>query len=290
MKLGVAQFTPVFKDVDANVRRIEQLIRTTEVDILVLPELATSGYFFHSTEEARPYTLAADSAHMQLIVKAAQETGRVVVCGFAESSVKTLEDSTNAFSRGSHVLYNSALIAGPDIVTTVYRKTHLFYKENLVFEPGDTGFNVVHLRHLDCNLGTMICYDWRFPEAARTLALKGADVIACPSNLITHIWRKAMPVRALENKVYLAVANRAGTETNNNESVTFNGDSVIYSYNSEVLAASNPTITSADEIDVASNSINDCILIAEVDPAATRTKTINSFNDILADRRPELYR
>lgn len=278
MRLGVAQFTPVFRDVDANVHRIEQIIRTTAVDVLVFPELATSGYFFHTTEEARPYAVAAVGEHMNVITNAARETGRVVVCGFAEHSTSPV-----GAHYSSGLLFNSALMVGPDIGPTVYRKTHLFYRENDVFEPGDTGFFVVNLKHLDCNLGMMICYDWRFPESARTLALKGADVIAAPSNLITHVWRMAMPVRALENKVYLAVANRTGTEVNDDESVTFNGDSVIYSYNGTVLASASPhneaTIVAED----------DSVSVADVDPAATRSKTINSFNDILADRRPHLY-
>ncbi|MDZ4744673.1 MAG: nitrilase-related carbon-nitrogen hydrolase [bacterium] len=290
MKLGVAQFTPVFKDIDANVRGIEQIIRTTDVDVLVLPELATSGYFFHSADEARGYALHVESEQIQALVNAARETGRVIVCGFAEEATPSIAKPRSSVTpNDGNALYNSALIAGADIATTVYRKTHLFYKENLVFSPGDSGFNVVRLPSFDCTLGTMICYDWRFPEAARTLALKGADLIAAPSNLITHVWRKAMPVRALENKVYLAVANRAGTETNNDESVTFNGDSVIYSYNGEVLAASNPNLELTDKKYASSNQVNDCMLVAEIDPSATRSKTINSFNDILADRRPELY-
>lgn len=269
MKLGVAQFTPIFRDIDANVTRILDIIRTTDADVIVFPELATSGYFFHSAEEAGPYTLDIDDAPLAVIQNAAKENGRVVVCGFAE--------------RGATALYNSALLAGPDIATTIYRKTHLFYRENEVFKPGDTGFPVVHIGHLNCNLGMMICYDWRFPESARTLALKGADVIAAPSNLVTHVWRKAMPVRALENKVYLAVANRSGTETNNEESVTFNGDSVIYDYNGDVLASAN-----AYNAEDASNH-HDGVLIAEIDPAATRSKMINLFNDIISDRRPHLY-
>lgn len=270
MKLAVAQFTPVFKDVDGNVSRILEIIRTTDADVIVFPELATSGYFFQSTEEAMPHSLGLDDAPLVVLMNAAQEFGRVVVCGFAE--------------RGAKALYNSALIAGPDMSPKVYRKTHLFYKENNVFAPGDTGFSVVHLAHLNCNLGTMICYDWRFPEAARALALQGADVIAAPSNLITHVWRMAMPVRALENKVYLAVANRTGTETNNDEHVTFNGDSVIYDYEGTLLAAAQPPSAQAPVIQ------QDQVLITEIDPTLTRTKTINSFNDIIFDRRPELYK
>lgn len=264
MKLAVAQFTPTFKDVDANVTRILDIVRNTEADVLVFPELATTGYFYQTAQELDPFALAADDAPVVVIANAARDAGRVVVCGFAE--------------RGATALYNSAFVTGPELETSVYRKTHLFYRENEVFGSGDTGFNVIHLAHLQCNLGVMICYDWRFPEAARTLALKGADVIAAPSNLITHIWRKAMPVRALENKVFLAVANRAGVESSNGETLTFNGDSVIYNTDGEVMATVADGTTQADQT-----------IVVELDPSVARTKTINSFNDLIADRRPHFY-
>lgn len=261
MRLAVAQFRPAFADVHTNVEHILQVIRSADADVVVLPELATSGYFFLSRAEVQRVAEPLDGPSILAMRDVAEETGRVVVCGFPE--------------RDGDRLYNSAAIIVPGVPTRVYRKTHLFYKERQCFDAGDTGFFVVDLPHLDCRLGTMICYDWRFPEAARTLALRGADVIACPSNLVTNIWRMAMPVRALENKVYLAVANRTGTETNDGEEVTFNGDSVIYGYNGSVMASA--------------NALDDAILVAEVDPAATRNKSFNDVNDIFADRRPEHY-
>lgn len=261
MRLATVQFCPAYREPDANTDYIVETIASTEADVIVFPELATSGYFFVTREEVGGIAEPLTGPHITRIINAAKTHGRIVICGFAE--------------RDGDRFYNSAVIAGPNIETQVYRKTHLFYKETLCFDEGDTGFFVVHLPHLDCNLGVMICYDWRFPESARTLALKGADVIACPSNLVTHIWRMAMPVRALENKVYLAVANRYGTESNSDEDVTFNGQSVIYSYNGDVLASADAEGTTT--------------LITEIDPTATRNKKFNSVNDILADRRPNLY-
>lgn len=261
MRLAVAQFRPAFMDVSVNVDHIVRVIHATDADVIVMPELATSGYFFLSRAEAQRVAEPLDGPSISAIREAAEATGRVVVCGLPEAD--------------GDRLFNSAAIIVPGMPTRVYRKTHLFYKERQCFDAGDTGFFVVDLPHLDCRLGTMICYDWRFPEAARTLALRGADVIACPSNLVTNIWRMAMPVRALENKVYLAVANRTGTETNGGEEVIFNGDSVIYGYNGSVMASA--------------NGLDDAVLTAEVDPAATRSKSFNVVNDIFADRRPEHY-
>lgn len=236
-------------------------IQNTNVDVLVFTEMATCGYFYTSVNEVSKVALSVSDEPIQQIIRIAQETNTVVVVGFAE--------------RDGSALYNSCFVAGPNIPTTVYRKSHLFYKEKLVFSQGDTGFVTLHIPHLQCTLGLMICYDWRFPESARTLALKGADIICCPANLVTHIWRSVMPARAIENKVYLVVANRYGTEEVEGETVSFNGQSAIYSYNGDVLDSA--------------PAVGDAILTANVYPEQTRDKSFNSLNNIFSDRRPELY-
>ncbi|MBU3699267.1 MAG: carbon-nitrogen hydrolase [Candidatus Kapabacteria bacterium] len=261
MRVACVQFAPCFGDLDVNTRRIVDEIHRIEADVIVFPELATSGYLHIGPEEVARIAEPLGGPHTSQIITAAEQAGKVVVCGFAEAAV---------------TYFNSALIAGKGLPSPlVYRKTHLFYKETLGFTSGDTGFFVTHLPHLDCNLGVMICYDWRFPESARALALKGADLIACPSNLITHVWRMAMPVRALENKVYLAVANRTGTDHNAGEDVSFNGQTAIYSYNGSVLADASAT--------------DDAVVVAEITPADTRNKAINAVNDLFGDRRVGSY-
>lgn len=261
MRIACLQFAPVWKDLDSNTNAIISALRSTDADVFVAPELATSGYFFHTREEVRGVAEPIDGDHIQAIARAAIDSGKVVVCGFAEAD--------------GNECYNSALIAGPNITPNTYRKTHLFYKERMCFDSGNTGFFCTPLPHLDCTLGTMICYDWRFPESARALALQGADLVVCPSNLVTHLWRMAMPVRALENKVFLAVANRTGSEENAGEEVVFNGLSAIYGTNGETLQETNATGT--------------CVIVADIDPSAARTKSFNAINDIFADRRPEMY-
>ncbi len=261
MRIAAVQFQPVFREVESNVAFIEAKIAEVDADVIIFPELATSGYFFLSPKELDPFAEDRNGPNITRIITAARNAKKVVVCGFPE--------------RDGSAYYNSAVIGGHGIATQIYRKTHLFYRENQVFAPGDTGFFVVPIPHLDCNLGTMICYDWRFPESARTLALQGADVIACPSNLITDIWPKVMPVRAIENKVYLAVANRTGSEENGGETVSFNGNSTLYSYNGSTLESANTGVGES--------------IVAEIEPAKTRNKSFKHVNDIFADRRPEMY-
>jgi predicted amidohydrolase len=172
--------------------------------------------------------------------------------------------------------YNSGFVFRPGVPEPlIYRKAHLFYKEHFVFEPGDTAFPVIRDERLDISIGIMLCYDWRFPEVSRVLALDGAELIACPSNLVTDAWRKVMPARAIENKLYVAVANRAGSETKEGERLDFKGCSAVYDPYGEPVA-----LAGAD---------GNRVLLAEMDPRPCRDKRFNEFNDIFADRRPELY-
>lgn len=263
LTLSTVQFAPIFGDMAANVMSIHATIDSLKSDIIVLPELSTSGYFFQNSQEALEMSIPFDGEVLAGFQAKSSARGQIYVVGFAE--------------RDGEKSYNSAALLMPDPgLSMVYRKTHLFYKERFCFAEGDTGFVVVRDPERDISIGLMICYDWRFPESARTLALQGADLIVCPSNLVTDVWHIAMPARALENKVYLAVANRTGSEYRGGEEVSFKGESAIWGYNGKVMAKS---------------GIHDeSILTVEIDPALTRNKNFNEFNNIFTDRRPDRYR
>ncbi|MBS1911050.1 MAG: carbon-nitrogen hydrolase [Bacteroidetes bacterium] len=261
--LAAIQYSPVRAGIRDNLATIDVLTRTVRTDLLVLPELANTGYFFTDREELLP--LAEDperGAFCSWMRGYAAEHQTVVVGGFAERDARDR-------------LFNAALIALPDGSARVYRKTHLFYKEHLVFEPGDSGFFVVEWAGY--RIGAMICYDWRFPESSRTLALRGADVIAHPSNLVAaaSLWGPAMAMRAIENKVIVVTANRAGEETSNGETLRFTGESRITGMNGAILSIADPTEARG--------------IVADADPVATRGKAFNAFNDLFADRRPDMY-
>lgn len=263
MRLAALQFAPVRGDLHGNIERMRALAVGLEADLLVIPELAPTGYFF--TDKSELIELAEHPERglfCEWMRGLAAERGMVVIGGFAE---RTDDDK----------LYNSALIALPDGSYQIYRKSHLFYKEKVIFEPGDTGFFVTEWD--GWRVGTMICYDWRFPESSRALTLRGADIIAHPSNLVAAaaLWGPSMAMRAIENKVIVVTANRSGGEVNGEESLHFSGESRIIAMNGATLA-----IASADE---------ERIITAEADPLTTRKKSVNEFNDIIADRRPELY-
>ncbi|MFC1815064.1 nitrilase-related carbon-nitrogen hydrolase [Thermodesulfobacteriota bacterium] len=261
IKLAAVQFTPEFNQKEDNLARIQNLTEGLDADIIVLPELCTSGYFYLSREEVAAVAEPAGSTTTVFFQDMANRLDAIVVAGFAESD--------------GEKLYNSCLIVQPEKRPRIYRKIHLFYKEKYCFDPGDLGFFVIEDHERNLRLGPMICYDWRFPEAARILTLLGADVIACPSNLVTDAWRLVVPVRAIENKVYIAVANRAGTEKRGDEELLFKGNSTIYGYNGQELRKAGP--------------VGDEILQVVIIPQKTRDKFFNPINDILKDRQPHHY-
>jgi len=120
-----------------------------------------------------------------------------------------------------------------------------------------------------------ICFDWFFPESFRTLALKGADIIAHCSNLVMLSCQQADFVAAVQNRIFIATANRVGTEARETEALTFTGESVLGSPKGEYLLRGPKT--------------EEAVLIAEIDPGLARSKRINALNDVFAERWPEFY-
>lgn len=260
--VAALQCAPALGDVEQNITRIGHLSKGVECNLLVIPELASTGYFF--LDKGELMGLAEDPEHgafCSWMRNDAATNGRVVVGGFAE--------------RKGDLLYNSALVALPDGHFHVYRKTHLFYKERSIFQPGDSGFFVVEWGGV--RYGTMICYDWRFPESARTLALRGADVIAHPSNLVAakRLWGPTMQTRSFENKVISVTANRYGEETREDEHLLFSGESQITDMNGSVIALAGPA--------------EDVVITAQVFPEKTRDKSFNPLDHLFRDRRPDMY-
>ena len=119
--------------------------------------------------------------------------------------------------------------------------------------------------------GVMICFDWAFPEVARILTLKGAQVILHPANLVLPYCQSAMVTRSIENSVFTATANRIGIE----REIVFSGSSQITSTNGTRLAN-----LSSDEVGIA---------FADIDPLKADDKMISKRNHVIHDRRPELY-
>ena len=260
MKIALVQNKPVFGDKKGNVASLIARMDSVKADLYILPELSYSGYQFISKEEAASLADPLDSESLDAFRKASRQRDACVVLGLPEKAA-------------SGKLYNSSLALLPDGREYLYRKTHLFYKERLFFEPGDLGFTLFEFR--GAKVGMAICFDWFFPESFRTLALKGADIIAHCSNLVMLSCQQSDFAAAVQNRVFIATANRVGTEAREAESLTFTGESVLVSPKGEYLLRGPKT--------------EEAVLLAEIDPALARSKRINAMNDVFAERRPEFY-
>jgi len=260
-RVSVLQFEPRLLDLSANLERLKQLLSGLETDLVVLPELCASGYVFLSRDEVASVSEEVPSGPaFGTFSSLAWERQCSIVYGFAE--------------RSGDRFFNSAALVNPDGSHYVYRKTHLFNREKLFFTPGDTGLNVFPAKN-GVQVGLMVCFDWQFPEAARTLALKGAQIICHPSNLVLPWCQQAMITRSLENRVFSITSNRTGKESNGSESLDFTGQSQILGTKGEILVRMNENET----------GVRSC----EIDPELALDKQVTPLNDAFKDRRPALY-
>jgi predicted amidohydrolase len=260
MRVAIVQSRPVFGEPERNLAELAERLRSVEADLYVLPELCLSGYDFEDRAELRGLAEPPEGPRAAALAKAAGEKDAGIVFGFAELT----EDGR---------IFNSALLALPDGRRRVYRKTHLFAREKLLFEPGDTGFFVEEFRGL--KVGVAICFDWIFPESFRTLALRGAELIAHCSNLVLPYCQRVDFARAVENHVYIATANRVGVEERGGRRLSFTGGSVLVAPDGKYLLE-----LPHDECAVS---------VARIDPERARDKGVGELNDLFLDRRPELY-
>jgi predicted amidohydrolase len=261
MRVGYFQFDPSFGEVAHNLDRVTARLDQVEADLIVLPELFATGYQFVSQEEVLRLAESVPSgATTKRLADIAARRGMTIVAGLPE--------------RAGGGCFNSAVVVGPKGFIGCYRKTHLFFEETLFFTPGDSGFHVWDIGL--AKVGVMICFDWFYPEAARTLALQGADIIAHPSNLVLPHCPDSMVTRCLENRIFSVTANRTGSEARGGKDrLTFIGMSEVVGPRGRILHR-------------APREIED-LTIVEIDPTEARTKTLNSYNDLLRDRRPTLY-
>ncbi len=268
--VAALQFEPIIGETARNIERSLQLIDEAAdlgAELLVLPELADSGYVFETRKEA--YALAAPASGSPAIrawARSAAERGLHLVAGFCE--------------RDGAALYNSAAVIGPDGLLGVYRKTHLWAAEALFFERGDRGYPVFTTAL--GRIAALICYDGWFPESWRLCALQGADIVCVPTNWVPMPGqRDDMPAMANllcmaaahSNSCFVAAASRVGVERGQ----PFIGQSLIVDSSGWPVAG--PASASEGQILLGRCNLAD----------ARRTRKLNDFNQILRDRRADVY-
>ena len=261
MKVGFVQNCPEFGNIQANLDRIAKMLAGREADLLVLPELFSTGYRFKNMDEAHQYAeTIPDGLTTNFLISQAKKINTYIFAGLVEVD--------------KEYVYNSSVIVGPDGFIGRYRKIHLFDTEKACFHAGSEVPPVFDLNGI--KVGVMICFDWRFPEMARSLALKGAEIIAHPSNLVLPHCPQAMITRCLENRIYAITADRIGKESRvPDESIHFIGQSQVVDPDGNILIRASET--------------DEEVQIIEIDLDKARRKLLNSKNDIFKDRRPDLY-
>lgn len=265
MRVAVAQLEPRLGEKERNLEacgaRLEEAA-AQGAKLLVLPECAIPGYMFDSAQEALPFAEEIPGPSTEALERECRRLDMHVVCGLLE--------------RDGDALHNAAVLVGPGGLIGTYRKTHLpFLGVDRFAVPGDE--LPVYETPLG-RIGIEICYDLRFPEVTRTLALRGADFVAHPTNFPiaarpqTEFITRA---RAAENRVYLLTANRIGKERWGE----FCGWSQIVDPHGGRLAEAGAT--------------EEALLVAEADVERARDKDYVIPGEyelyLLEDRRPELY-
>ncbi|MBN4097639.1 MULTISPECIES: nitrilase family protein [Methylobacterium] len=269
IRVSCIQFEPEFGAVDANMARASDLVRAAAAEggrLIVLPELASTGYVFESAAEAAALAEPVpDGPTTRAWAALAAELGVHIVAGIAESAGETL--------------YNAAVIVGPEGYIGTYRKAHLWDQENVFFARGDLGFPV-----FDTALGKVgvaICYDGWFPETFRQLALAGAEIVCIPTNWVpmpdqpdgeAAMANTLHRAAAHSNGIFIACADRVGVERGQ----PFEGQSLIIGPKGWPLAGP----ASRDRTETVS---------ALVDLDAAGRKDLNAFNSLLRDRRADIY-
>ena len=277
MKVTVAALqTELADDVDANVARITEMVREAAgrgARIVLPPELFEGHYFCQAQREtdfrrARPVSGHPTLTHFQHL---AAELGVVIPVSF--------------FEQDGPAYYNSiATVDADGAVLGVYRKSHIptgpGYQEKFFFRPGNTGFAAYQTRY--GTIGVAICWDQWFPEAARAMALAGADVLFYPTAIGSEPeepdfdsrdpWQRVMIGHAVANAVAVVAANRVGHEGGDG-GITFYGSSFVCDHRGDKLAELGRT--------------ERAIAIAELD--LEKIRGARASMGFFRDRRPDLY-
>ncbi|MCE7741094.1 MAG: acyltransferase [Candidatus Heimdallarchaeota archaeon] len=261
MKVGFLQFGPNLLQVEENIDTISKIISSVKnFDLLVIPELANSGYVFTKKEELAQVAEEIPGGYfVEKLVELAKQKDGYIVSGICEKQ--------------GDVFFNSSVLVGPEGYVGKYRKIHLFDREKLFFQPGDGDFEIFDVRGM--KVGILICWDWIFPEATRSLALKGMDVLAHSTNLVLSYCQTVMIARSIENRIYAITSNRTGLEKNGEFTLHFKGQSQVTSPDAKRLAQAGED---TEEIQ-----------IVDIDLEKSRNKWLSDNNHIFEDRRPEKY-
>lgn len=264
-------------DIEANLARAEEMVREAAgqgANVVLLQELFATPYF--CPDQKQEHFALAEPAE-----------GNATIARFAALAAELeVVLPVSFFERANNAYFNSlAMVDADGAVLGLYRKSHIpqgpGYEENFYFNPGDTGFRAWETRY--GTIGAGICWDQWFPECARAMALRGADILLYPTAIGSEPnspdldsrdhWQRVMQGHAGANMVVLAASNRIGVEENDSATMTFYGSSFIAGPTGEKVAEANRT----DQL----------VITASFD--LNEMRALRASWGLFRDRRPDLY-
>lgn len=265
--VAALQFEPLLGQVDRNREKLVELTTRAfdqQAQLIVAPEACTSGYVFNNRQEAGQCAEAVpDGPTVAALADLAGKNNGYIVTGLIEKE--------------GALLYNTAVLVGPEGYIGKYRKTHLWDLDNTLYEPGNA-FPVFNLPF--GRVAMSICYDGWFPEVNRIYAAQGADIICHPTNWVVvpglaepqnPSWVFAAAAQAACSGLIVVCADRIGTE----RGITFGGHSCVCGLPGVIQG---PAAFDEEEV-----------LITPINVMDARRKQVSPWNHLLRDRRTDLY-
>lgn len=255
MKIGFIQFAPKFGDKNRNIEKIKKFVSKTDASLLVFPEMCTTGYMFKNKLELLKFAeKIPNGPTVKKLIKIAKENKCCLIFGMPEISNKKI--------------FNTAVVVGPKGFIVKHQKSHLFLKETILFNKGTTKPTLFKRKNTKIGLG--ICYDYMFPEYWRKLALEGVVLFCNTANFVFDYGFKMMQARSIENGVFSITVNRTGKERGQ----IFKGGSEIIDNKGNILVK---------------EGNKEKTHVFDLDLSKAKNKKWNKYNDLIKDRRPEIY-
>lgn len=239
MKVGFFQYDVIYRNREANLQYIASKIEDAKFDLLVLPEFFTSGYAFDNPNELFDFAEnLTSSPTIDLLTKLAQRCG-----GFISGTIPEIDNN---------ILYNTSVLVGPNGLAGYQRKIHLPEYEKRVMS---SGTEIQTYQAGKARIGMMVCFDCWFAPLSSKLKILGAEIICHSACFGGEVTPRILPIRALENQVYVISCNRIGTELFNGEPDSYRGESQIIDPDGNLLikAGNNEQLTF---IDIDLNRVN----------------------------------
>lgn len=256
MKIGFAQFDVKYEDIETNIQTIDSMLRGVDADLIVLPELSLTGYYFEDRKTLIDLTKRhSDTEVIERLREIAAKNGFTMVIGLTE----VIEEK----------VHNTAFLINHTGVVGKYRKMHLTDIESN-FTPGES---IEVFESEGIKIGIAICFDTWFPEMVRSLVDKKADVVCVPANFGGPWTLDVIKVRALENSIPVVLSNRVGSEVIQGREEFFRGESMIVDgYGNPLLKAYDQPYVGLVDIDLKAYSRDQSLICSSMEKERDKYK------------------